>query len=155
STWLIRAGGVAGVLGLVLGPFVLRLLASRQGGIGELAATVINADFDANHEANGTNLVHLLLVLAAVVIAVVRWRTAAPAQWLYLSAWLLGVLAFAAVLRLGNGMIRYPLPALALAAPLVGLAWPERWAGGPQKAVILLLGLTALPALLFNQDRQL
>jgi hypothetical protein len=109
------------------------------------------------HEDNGPNPVHLLLVLAAALIAAVRWRAAVPARrWAYWGAWLAGILAFAGLLRFGNWMVRYHLPAFALAAPLVALAWPERWLNTRKAAAAMaLLGLTALPVLLFNQAREL
>jgi hypothetical protein len=154
-TWLTRAVAVAAVLALVLGPFALRLLAGSAGGAGDLASIAINASFDVV-EDNGPNPIHSLLVLTAVLIAAMRWRTAAPAQRAYLGAWLFGVIAFAPVLRFGNWIVGYQLPAFALAAPLVGLAWPERWAASRKTTgAILLLGLTALPALFFNQGREL
>jgi len=108
-------------------------------------------------EDDGLNPIHSLLVLTVVLITAIHWRAAAPAQRAYVGVWLLGVIAFAAVLRFGNWMmIRYHLPAFALAAPMVGLAWPQRWAPSRKKtAAILLLGLTALPALFFNQGREL
>jgi len=154
STWLIGAVAVAAVLALILGPFALRFLARRQGGPGDLASFAISGSFDVAYDDNFAISIHLMLVLAAVTITGIRWRTAAPHRRAYLGAWLLGVIAFAAVLRFGIWMTRDHLPAFALAAPLVALAWPERWAAG-RKAAILLLGLTALPALFFNQGREL
>jgi hypothetical protein len=155
-TSLMRAAAVAGVLVLVLGPFVVRFLAGRQGALGDLASIAINGSFDGVHADSRSNPFHLLLVLAALVIMSIRWGTAAAAQRAYLAAWLVGVITLAAVLRLSDWMMPDQLPAFALVAPLVALAWPERLAGSRKTtAAVLLLGLTALPALFFNPGREL
>ena len=108
------------------------------------------------HEDIGPNPIHLLLILATLLIAAIRWRSMPAIYWRYGVAWLAGVIAFAAVLRFGNWTIGYQLPGFALAAPLVGVAWPARWLQTRKAAVAMgLLGLSSLPALLFNPAREL
>ena len=73
------------------------------------------------HEDNAPNLFHTILILVAVGAIAARWRQPAPAvRRIYWTAWLAGVVVFAAVLRWGLWQIRYHLPAFALAAPIVG-----------------------------------
>jgi hypothetical protein len=70
--------------------------------------------------------------------------------------WLTGVVVFAAVLRWGPEQTRFHLTAFALAAPIVATAWPQRWSRSRGAVVLpLLLGLSSLPALMFNQSREL
>jgi hypothetical protein len=111
---------------------------------------------DVFHEDNGPNPIHLLLILAALLTTAVRWRTVSALQWAYAGAWVAGIIAFAAVVRFGDGTIKYQLPAFALASPLIALAWPLDWLQGRKAAVaMVLLALTSLPPLLFNQAREL
>jgi hypothetical protein len=109
------------------------------------------------HEDLSPNLFHTILILVALGAIVARWRQPAPAvRRIYWIAWLAAVVVFAAVLRFGHFNTRYHLPAFALAAPIVATAWPQRWSHS-RKAVALqlLLGLSSLPVLLFNQSREL
>jgi hypothetical protein len=109
------------------------------------------------HEDNSPNLFHTIVILVALGAIVARWRQPAPAvRRIYWAAWLTGVVVFAAVLRWGPWHTRYHLTAFALAAPIVATAWPQRWSHS-RKAVALplLLGLSSLPVLLFNQSREL
>jgi len=109
------------------------------------------------HEDNAPNLFHTILILVAVGAIAARWRQPAPAvRRIYGIAWLAGIVVFAAVLRWGLWQIRYHLPAFALAAPIVGTAWPQRWSRSRGAVALpLLLGLSSLPVLMFNHSRQL
>jgi hypothetical protein len=109
------------------------------------------------HEDGSQNLFHTILILIAFGAIAARWRQPAPAvRRIYWAAWLTGLVVFAAVLRFGPWNTRYHLTAFALAAPIVATAWPQRWSHS-RKAVALqlLLGLSSLPVLLFNQSREL
>src|SRR5579862_505059 len=134
-TWLTRAVAVAAVLGLIAGPFASRYLAARAGGLGGfglgdfaringsvgIRATLGHlVGFDFLHEGGGLDPVHLLLVLVALPIAAIGRHAGAPVvRPAYVAAWLVGIIAFAAVPLSGDWMTTVPLPALALAAPLV------------------------------------
>jgi hypothetical protein len=109
------------------------------------------------HEDNGPNLVHTILVLAALASTAMGWRRPAPAvRWGYWGAWLAGVITFATVIRFGLWEIRYQLPAFALAAPLVATAWPQRWSRSRRTgALLLILAVTGLPVVLLDQSREL
>jgi 4-amino-4-deoxy-L-arabinose transferase-like glycosyltransferase len=105
---------------------------------------------------NGPNPFHTLLIAGTVLAAGLRWRKLLPLQRAYWAAWLVGILAFAALLRFGNWQVRYHLPAFVLAAPLFATAWPQRWAASRQAtAVVLFLAFAALPDLLLNQTSEL
>jgi hypothetical protein len=64
--------------------------------------------------------------------------------------------SIASIIRWDPFQTRYQLPAFVLIAPVVGTAWPEPWAYSRKTVgLFLIMGLTALPALLFNWTRQL
>jgi hypothetical protein len=95
------------------------------------------AGLDIFHEDESPNLFHTIVILLALGAIAVRWRQPAPAvRRIYWTAWLAGVVVFAAVLRWGFWSTRYHLPAFALAAPIVATAWPHRWSHS-KKAVAL------------------
>jgi hypothetical protein len=216
--WVSRAGGVAIVLILIVGPFTARYLSGHDQAQSEVENAFVNKSFGVTqtldnlirhgvsnlvtgipqldaftyrlsqsitsglaldsrrddttvpsqpsytppigvyvfHEDNGPNPVHLTLVIAALLMIAVQWRTQASATRIYFAAWLLGLVAFAAVLRWGLWQVRFHLPAFALAAPLVAMAWPERWSKpATTTALFLFLGFTSLPVLFLNQSREL
>jgi hypothetical protein len=109
------------------------------------------------HEDHAPNLFHTILILVAVGAISARWRQPAPAvRRIYWIAWLSGIVVFTAVLRWGLYSTRYHLPAFALAAPIVATAWPQRWSRSRGAVVLpLLLALSSLPVLMFNQSREL
>jgi hypothetical protein len=105
---------------------------------------------------NGPNPFHTLLIAGTVLVAALRWRKLLPLQRAYWGAWLVGILAFAALLRFGNWQARYHLPAFVLAAPLFATAWPRRWASTRlATALVVFLAFAALPDLLLNQTSEL
>jgi hypothetical protein len=103
------------------------------------------------------NLFHTILIMFALGAVAARWqRPALAARRIYWIAWLAGIVVFAAVLRWALGITRYHLPAFALAAPIVGTAWPQRWSRSRGAVALpLLLGLSSLPVLMFNHSREL
>src|SRR5262249_28238189 len=109
------------------------------------------------HEDESPNLFHTILILVALGTIAVRWRQPAPAvRRIYWTAWLAGVVVFAAVLRWGPWSTRYHLPPFALAAPIVATAWPQRWSHSRRAVALpLLLGLSSLPVLMLNTSREL
>jgi hypothetical protein len=108
-------------------------------------------------EDTAPNLFHTILIIFALGAVAARWRRPAPAaRRIYWIAWLAGIVVFAAVMRWQLGITRYQLPAFALAAPIVATAWPQRWSRSRGAvALLLLLGLSSLPFLMFNHSRQL
>jgi len=109
------------------------------------------------HEDHSPNPVHSILVIVALVMTVIRWPArASPLQFYYWGAWLIGVVVFATILRWNPFQTRYHLPAFALVAPVVAMAWPQRWSHSRKTAALfLILALTGLPDLLLNQARAL
>jgi len=109
------------------------------------------------HEDHAPNLLHSILVIVALIFMAIRWPTPAPRLRLhYWGAWLIGIIVFAAILRWNPFQTRYHLPAFVLVAPVVATAWPERWAHSRKTvALILIMGLSALPAILLNPAREL
>lgn len=110
----------------------------------------------AFRQENGPNPFHTLLIAGTVLIAAIRWRKLLPSQRAYWSAWLFGIIAFAAVLRFGNWQVRHHLPAFVLAAPLFATTWPQRWSSSRQTtALVAFLAVAALPPLLLNRTNGL
>jgi hypothetical protein len=109
------------------------------------------------HQDQSPNLFHTILILVALGTIAARWRQPAPAvRRIYWIAWLAGVVVFAAVLRWGLWQTRFHLTAFALAAPIVATAWPQPWSHSRRAvALLLLLGLSSLPVLMFNQSSEL
>jgi hypothetical protein len=109
------------------------------------------------HEDFGPNLFHGILVLIALISTVVGWPTReVPLRLYYWGAWLIGIVIFASVIRWDPWQTRYQLPAFVLVAPAVARAWPEGWAESRKTVgLFLIMGLTALPALLLNFSRPL
>lgn len=109
------------------------------------------------HEDFGPNQLATILVTLALIGVVIRWPTRPTRRQLaYCGAWAVGVLIFATLLRFGMWVVRYHLPGFALAAPIVALRWPPQWERGARPAAFMLLtALTSVPALMFNQGRQL
>jgi hypothetical protein len=109
------------------------------------------------HQDFSPNLFHTILILVALGTIAARWQQPAPAvRRIYWIAWLAGVVVFAAVLRWGLWITRFHLTAFALAAPIVATAWPQPWSHSRRAvALLLLLGLSSLPVLMFNQLSEL
>jgi len=109
------------------------------------------------HQDFSPNLFHTILILVALGTIAARWQQPAPAvRRIYWIAWLAGVVVFAAVLRWGLWITRFHLTAFALAAPIVATAWPQPWSHSRRAVALqLLLGLSSLPVLMFNQLSEL
>jgi len=109
------------------------------------------------HEDNGPNQLHTILLILALACTVICWPVRPSRKRLiYCGAWLVGIAVFAAALRFGQWAIRYHLAGFVTGAPIAALAWPPRLAASKWNAVLLIcMALTSLPALVFNQTREL
>lgn len=107
---------------------------------------------NSNHEANANNRWHLLLIVAAAILAgVTRDRRFA----LYVAGLLLAFLLFCAYLKWQPFLARLELPLFVLAMPLAACLLPFLRVAVLQFAVCLFLFSAARPAVLENWTRPL
>jgi hypothetical protein len=107
---------------------------------------------NANHEANANNRWHLLLIVAAAILAAVtRNRTFA----LYAAGLLLAWVLFCVYLKWQPFLARLELPLFVLAAPLAACLLQRLRLAVLQVAICLFLVSAARPALLENWTRPL
>lgn len=109
-----------------------------------------------NHEDTAGQPLHWLLIfLAAAALLRLRRRLLNRAVWAYLSATAASFVLLSAVVHFDIYGIRYQLPVMAMAAPMVGLAGEKVLSKCSVNVVACLLLVAAAPYVLFGRNRPL